>query len=100
MSNDKNRDEREPVTPMPLPGMSYEPSRKDRLRPAELLIFSGILAVFVGLVVLIATREFLLAGISLGVVFIVCLVVLAMFSLSFKSKPEEEEDLRQQDEGK
>jgi hypothetical protein len=57
------------------------PSRKDRTRPAELLALAGGLAIFVGLIVLLATRALLQAVVSLGVVFIVALVVLAMLSL-------------------
>ncbi|KQV08345.1 hypothetical protein ASC63_04920 [Leifsonia sp. Root112D2] len=76
--------------------MSYTPSRKDRLRPAELIGFAAILAFFVGLVSLIATREFVLAGVAFGVVFILSLIVLAMFSLSFKPGTDEVRDLREQ----
>jgi uncharacterized membrane protein HdeD (DUF308 family) len=60
------------------------PSRKDRTRPAELLVFAGVLAIFVGLVVLLATRAPVLALVALGIVFIVSLVVLAMLTLAVR----------------
>ena len=53
------------------------PSRRDRTRPVELLLISGVLAIFIGLVVLMSTRQVVLALIFLGVAFIVALVVLA-----------------------
>jgi len=84
---------------LPVQGVSYEPSRRDRLRPAELVGFSAVLALFVGLVTLLATREWVLSSIAFGVVFIISLVVLAMFSLSFKPNAEESQDLDEQDHG-
>lgn len=83
--------------PAPKPTPTYQPSRKDRLRPAELVIFSAILALFVGLVVLITTRQPLLAVICLGLAFIASLVILAMLSLGFKPNKEEIADLHEQD---
>lgn len=85
--------------PKPKPTPTYEPSRKDRLRPAELLGFSGALAVFVGLVVILTTRQPLLAAICLVLAFIGALVVLAMLSLSFKPNDEEVADLNEQNHG-
>lgn len=64
-----------------------QPSRRDRMRPAELVGFAAVLAVFVGLVVLLSTRDFSLAVVFLGVVFIVVLVVVAMLGLSVKTPP-------------
>jgi hypothetical protein len=85
---------------LPVPGAAYHPSRKDRLRPAELLILSGVMGIFTGLIVLMATRELYLAAIGLGVAFIVALVVLAMFSLSFKPNADEVSDLEEQNRDK
>jgi membrane protein implicated in regulation of membrane protease activity len=65
------------------------PSRKDRTRPAELLALAGGLAIFVGLIVLLATRAPFQAVVSLGVVFIVSLVVLAMLSLAARPSTED-----------
>lgn len=73
------------------------PSRKDRTRPAELLILSLILGAFAGLVVYLVTRELVLSLIFLGVVFIASLVVLAMLSLAMRPNREEKLDLDEQD---
>ncbi|HEY4224492.1 MAG TPA: hypothetical protein VGM70_01600 [Pseudolysinimonas sp.] len=59
------------------------PARRDRLRPVELLLASAGLGVFAGLVVFMGTREWVVAGIFFGVVFIVSLVVVAMLALAF-----------------
>jgi Flp pilus assembly protein TadB len=59
-----------------------EPTRRDRIRPLELLGLAGAVGVFAGLVVGLATREWILAAIFFGVIFIVSLVVLAMLSLT------------------
>jgi len=58
------------------------PSLRDRMRPLELLAMAGGLGIFVGLIVGLSTREWILAAIFCGVVFIVSLVVLAMLSLA------------------
>ena len=73
------------------------PDKKDRKRPVELLVLSGIFAVFSGLVVLMATRSPLLAIIFFGIAFIVSLVVLAMLALAIKPTGEERADLAEQD---
>jgi hypothetical protein len=65
-----------------------EPTRKDRLRPAELLGFCGVLAVFTGVVVLLSTRDIALAAIGLGITFIVAVVVVVMLLLTGKPKKE------------
>lgn len=63
-----------------------QPSRRERTRPAELLGLSGVLALFVGLTVLMSTRDVVLALIFLGVAFIVALMVLAMLALAVREK--------------
>ncbi|NQX34854.1 hypothetical protein [Herbiconiux sp. VKM Ac-2851] len=70
-----------------------QPTRRDRLKPAELIVLSAILSAFVGLVVLMVSREFLLAGIFFGVAFIVVLVVMAMLSLSIKPNDREQHEI-------
>lgn len=60
---------------------SGAPSRRDQTRPVELIGLSALFGVFTGLVVGFATREWILAAIFFGVVFIVSLVVLAMLVL-------------------
>jgi len=59
------------------------PSRRERLRPLELLVIAGVLGVFTGLVVFMGTREWGVAAIFCGVAFVVSLVVLAMLALAF-----------------
>lgn len=73
------------------------PSRKDRTRPLELLVLSGILGVFAGLVVLMSTREVILSLVFFGLAFIVSLVVLAMLSLAVQPSTDEKMDLAEQD---
>ncbi|PZF54158.1 hypothetical protein DEJ23_13575 [Curtobacterium sp. MCSS17_008] len=69
------------------------PSRRDRLRPAELLVISAVIAVFTGAVVLFSTREFELALVFLGVAFIVVVVVLAMLQLAASSDQDDNDML-------
>lgn len=64
------------------------PTRRDRLRPLELLVLAAVLGIFVGLVVFMGTREWIVAAIFCGVVFIVALVVIAMLALAFVSPGE------------
>ena len=70
-----------------------QPSKRDRLKPVELLVLSGVMGLFVGLVVLLATRELVLSAIFFGVAFIVALVVTAMFSLSIKPNEFEQHEI-------
>ena len=63
-------------------GKPGTPSRRDRMRPLELLGLAAVFGVFTGLVVGLATREWILAAVFFGVIFIVSLVVLAMLSLA------------------
>ncbi|MDY1006232.1 hypothetical protein [Curtobacterium sp. CFBP9011] len=58
------------------------PTRRDRMRPAELLGISAVIAVVVGLVVLMSTRELTLSLVFLGVSFVVVVVVMAMLQLT------------------
>jgi hypothetical protein len=58
------------------------PDRRARTRPLELLGLSLVLAVFAGLVVLMSTRDVMLALITFGGAFIVSLVVFAMIALA------------------
>jgi undecaprenyl pyrophosphate phosphatase UppP len=73
------------------------PSRRDRLRPLELLLIAGIIAAFIGLVVLGSTREPILALVFFGIAFIVTLVTLALLALSMKADEAEKRDLHDQD---
>lgn len=72
-----------------------EPTRRDRLRPLELVGFAGVLAVFAALVVLLVLRtpegvvDFARAGIAAGAVFIVSLLTLALIGLGGKPSKED-----------
>ena len=69
------------------------PSRRDRVRPAELLGLSGVFGLFTGLVVLVTTRDLELGLIFLCIAFIVALVVIAMLSLASKPNDDERHEL-------
>ncbi|MFM9877081.1 MAG: hypothetical protein ACKVOG_04425 [Rhodoglobus sp.] len=73
------------------------PSRRDRTRPVELLLISAVLAIFIGLVVLMSTRQPLLALIFSGITFIVALVGFAMLSLAVRPTGDEQRDIDEQD---
>lgn len=74
------------------------PSRKDRTRPAELLLLSLAIAVFTGLCVLLVTRDLAISVIFFGVAFILALVVFAMLSITSKPNRDEEIDLGEQND--
>jgi hypothetical protein len=73
------------------------PTLRDRLKPAELLIVSGVLSLFTGIAVLMSSRDLVLSSISFAVVFIICLVVMAMFVLAIKPNKRELLDIEEQD---
>lgn len=77
--------------------MSTQPSKRDRTRPAELLGLSAVFAVFLAAVVLLSSRDLMLAVIALGATFILSLVVLATLALTVDASPEERIDLDEQD---
>lgn len=66
-----------------------EPSKKDKLKPLELVGFSAVLAVFATLIVLMTTKNLQLALIVLALVFIVTLMVVALIGLGIKPNPED-----------
>ena len=76
-----------------------KPSRSEVLKPLELVGLAGVMAVFLGLVVLMSTREPLLALIGFGITFIVVLVVIAMLVLNIKPNDAEKTDIDEQDKG-
>lgn len=79
-----------PDSPQPV-----TPSRRDRLRPLELVGFSAVLAVFAGLVVLLTTRDLVLTAVAAGGGFIVVLLMVALVGLG--GKPSEEDVRARQD---
>ncbi len=58
---------------------------------------SAVIAVFIGLVVVLSTRQVTLALVFAGVTFIVSLVVIAMLALAVKPDDAEKIDLTEQD---
>jgi hypothetical protein len=70
---------------------------RDRMRPAELLGLSAVFGGFAGLVVLMVTRDVVLALIFFGIAFIFSVVVIAMLVLAMKPNDEEKTDLAEQD---
>lgn len=73
------------------------PSLRDRLRPLELLGLSAVIGVFVGLVLLLTTREWWLVGIGFGVAFILSVMMIALLALSSAPNADEQNDLDEQD---
>jgi bacteriorhodopsin len=69
------------------------PTRRDRLRPVELLGISAVIAVVVGLVVLMSTREVTLSLVFFGVGFIVVVVVMAMLQLTSTTEQDDNDML-------
>lgn len=74
-----------------------EPTLRERLRPMELVGLSAALAIFAGLVVLMSTRDVILAVIAFGIAFAVSLVVIAMLALAVAPSGEERIDILNQD---
>ncbi len=73
----------------PEPQQPVTPSRRDRLRPLELVGFSGVLAIFAGLVILLTTRDLVLTAITVIVGFIVVLMLVALIGLGGKPSAED-----------
>ena len=59
-----------------------QPSRRDRLRPAEYVMLSGFMALFGGLIVLMVTRDPLIAIVLAGLVFVIVIIGIAMLVLA------------------
>ena len=78
--------------PTPTP-----PSRRDRFRPAELLVMAAGVAIFVGLVVAGSIRNIETGAIFGGIAFIVSLVVLATLAITTRPDAEERRDIDDQD---
>lgn len=69
----------------------YQVTTHDRLRPVELLGISAVIAIFIGLVVGMATRSWLhLVPISAGIAFVVTLLVIALLMLAIKPNKQDE----------
>lgn len=70
----------------------HTPTRREKMKPAELLIMAGIFGVFVGAFVFMGTREWGLALIMAAVAFIASLVVLATLLIAAGPKVDERVD--------
>ena len=73
------------------------PSRRDRLRPLELVGLSAVIAAFTGLIVLMSTRMAYESLVWAGVAFIGSLVIIAMTELAIKPRREELTDIEEMD---
>lgn len=73
------------------------PTLRDRLKPAELVVVSIVIGLFTGVVVMMSSRDWILSAVSFGIVFIVCLVVMAMFVLAIKPNKNELLDIEELD---
>lgn len=73
-----------------------KPSIRERLRPFELLGISAVIGLFTGLVIMLTTREWWLAGIGFGVAFILSVMLIALLALSAKPNAAELSDLDEQ----
>ena len=69
-----------------------EPTRRERLRPVELIGMSAIIGVAFGVITYFATRDLLLAVEVLGGAFIVSLVVFAMLLLAITPRRPGDDD--------
>jgi len=76
----------------------HKPTRSEILKPIELVAISAGMGLFVGLTILLATRNWALSSIALGITFIVALVVIAMLALGMKPDAAEKSDLDEQNQ--
>lgn len=70
-------------------------SRRDRMRPFEVIGLAVIVAVFTGIVVIATTRNLTVAAIWLGVAFIAMLVISATIVLMIRPRKEELADIEE-----
>lgn len=59
-----------------------EPRQRITLKPGELVGLAGLIAVFIGLITLMVTRDPVIALIAFGATFVLDLVTLAMLMLA------------------
>lgn len=70
---------------------AIEPRRREKVRPFELVGFSGVLAAFVAVVVIFVTDDIKLMAISAGIAFIAALMIFSLLALSIRPSKEDEE---------
>jgi hypothetical protein len=58
------------------------PSRRERLRPAEYVMLSGFMALFALLIVLMVTRDIVLALVAAGLIFVLVIIGISMLILA------------------
>lgn len=73
-----------------------KPTKRERLKPFELVGIAALLGLFTGLVVLMSSRDFILSATWFGLTFIIAVVVLAMFVLAAKPNKNELLDIEEQ----
>jgi len=71
------------------------PTRRDRLRPVELILLAGVLSIVGGLVVLMVSRDLKFMFIIIGISFVVILVLMATFVLLAKPNKTELADIEE-----
>lgn len=76
----------------------HKPTRSEILKPVELVAISAGMGLFVGLTILLSTRNWALSSIALGITFIIALVVIAMLALGMKPDAAEKSDLDEQNQ--
>lgn len=82
----------------PTPEPQNTPTMRDRLKPAELLGFAGVLSIFAGIVVLISSRQIVLTLVFMLIAFILSVLIVALLGLG--GTPSEEDDEARKDLGK
>ncbi|HLP22672.1 MAG TPA: hypothetical protein VK139_01345 [Microbacteriaceae bacterium] len=73
------------------------PSRREVMRPWELIIGSALAALFAGVIIFAGTRSFELATIATVGIFIVAVMVLAMCVLAIQPSKDEIAEIAQRD---
>lgn len=73
-----------------------QPTKRERLKPFELIGIAALLGLFTGIVVLMSSRDFTLSATWFGLTFIIAVVVLAMFVLAAKPNKNELLDIEEQ----
>jgi len=68
-----------------------QPTRRDKVKPFELVAFSGVLAIFTAIVIIIVTDDFRLMAIYGGIAFIGTLMIFALLALSIRPSKEDQE---------
>lgn len=79
------------------PGQQPAPTRRQKLKPFEYLVFAAVAGGFIGLVVMLSVRDVTLALIFGGIGFIATLLLTATMMLSIKPKGRSAADLDKRD---